>query len=715
MDEEDSQNNFKTQSFCFGQKKAIILSESISQDKNNNKKKQCLKNCSFKKIRKNTNYEGIKIIQTIGKRYLLTNNDIRCKFKYISLKKFQLKTKSINDYVSSFFETTFEKTFMRNFKALDFSKPDQGESNEFTLKFKSNSSAISRLQFDQDRIMQSTKFQQQEFQRGPSLLGQYQEPNIHQIIQQKIVDLNNQSSISSEIDQKSLLDYKKTKFENQNNHFINSHEGDFGQKNNLDQTQYQLIIQTMFNYLEQIKQNFEYKFSLTDNHIYQDQAKGNSIISSNLSVINKQMLNPYMQRDKDFESLLPPIQLKQDQKNKFKDYIIKIFNSFILRGRERRQSGSVSQQNTQVKEDLATQDSRSVHKKTLSKEGVRYSIDCSVSDYDNDEDDDDDDDYDNDEQDSNQKDSNEINQQGDQNNLLSFNKRKSFQINLERPEYQNQTQLNELDCNKQIAADRINNNQLSTVMSKAGQFKKTTINQSKFQSQNVESSQVKTEILIKQGSITNLKFKQSNDEQRSEKQQKMIENSRKNSISSPQQNINSQQSKYHNLKNSFMHLIIQIFTKEVLSCFELPISYLDYSTQILERMKNYSFKYRPVKGRYQYYSNIHYSTLFLKLNKNTLGEIQQCAHYIQYHKVFFNEDISSCQKESDFAVIKCNFYKILIGQIVLFALQNAEEILLNEINLKNNQNYLDSSRFNYINKVKKGIQKLQRAKHAIRF
>ncbi|KAL4502441.1 hypothetical protein ABPG72_012028 [Tetrahymena utriculariae] len=704
MDEEDYQNSFKTQGFSFGQNKAIILNENSSYQKDNNKKKQCIKNCSFKKKKKNANYEGIKIIQTIGKRYLQNSNEFRCKFKSISSNKLQLKTKAINDYVSRFFETTFEKTFLNSIKAQDFSTHDQRQSHEFTQKFKSKTSAISGQQIDQGIIMQCSKFELQECQTKPSLLGQYQQSNIHQIVQQQIVDINNQSSISYEIDEKSDFSNKRMKLGSQGSKFANSIEGHFVRRRNSDKTQYELVIQSMFDYLEQIKQNFECQLSITDNLINQGQAKSNSIFNSNVSIINKQMLNPQIY-DKGFESFLPSIQLKCDQQNKFKDYVIKIFNSFILRGRERRQCSSASQQ--QMREDIVMQNSKKTSKKSISQERYRKDIDS----YDSDSDDDDGEEEDN-EQYINEKDSSQINYFSDKNNQFYANKGQCFQTNFERP---NQVNLSQLECNIQPSADGINKNQSSATMSIATQPKNATISQTSFQLQNTESSLVITEILIKQGSIANQKYKQANEEPKSEKQQKMLQKSRKNSISSPQQNMNSQQSKYHNLKNSFMHLIIQVFTKEVLSCFELPSSYLDYSCEILERMKNYSFKYRPVKGRYQYYSNIHYSTLFLKLNKNTLGQIQQCAHYIQYHKVFFNEDISNCQKESDFALIKCNFYKILIGQIVLFTLQNAEDILLNEIDLKNNQNYLDSSRFNYISKVKKGIQKLQRAKHAIRF
>ncbi|EAR89499.2 hypothetical protein TTHERM_00158160 (macronuclear) [Tetrahymena thermophila SB210] len=691
MDVEGYQNKFKTQGYSIGQKKAIILNESVSYDKDNNKNKQQIKNCCFKRIRKNAKYEGIKIIQTIGKRYLLTSNEVRCKFRYISLKKFQLKTKSIDDYVSSFFETTFEKTFLKNFKTLNFSKHDQRESHEIAQTFKSNTSAFSKKQTDQDRITQCIKFEQQESQKKPSSLGQYQESNIHQMVQQQIVDLNYQSSISCEIEEQSYLSNTKTNLRSQASNLNNSDDGYFGKRKNSEETQYELVIQTMFNYLDQIKQNFKYQFSFTDNHINQDQAKANSLYNNKLGIIDEQILNPQMYLNKGFESFMPPIQLKQDKQNKFKDHIIKIFNSFILRGRERRQSSSTSQSNTQAREDLTALESEKIKQIQLLKEKIRKNIDSCASDNDEDQDDEDSEQY------INEKESCQVNNSDDKINQLSTNKRMRFQINFEKSYNQDQVNLDELHCNKQSAAGyQINKSYLSTAISNTVVPKNITDNESNFQFQNTENSQA-------------------NEEQKNESQQKLLEKIRKNSISSPQQNMSSQQSKYHNLKNSFMHLIIQIFTKEVLSCFELPISYLNYSSEVLERMKNYSFKYRPVKGRYQYYSNIHYSTLFLKLNKNTLTEIQQCAHYIQYHKVFFNEDLSNCQKESDFEVIKCNFYKIFIGQIVLFTLQNAEDILLNEIDIKNNQNYLDSSRFNYISKVKKGIQKLQRAKHAIRF
>lgn len=66
-----------------------------------------------------------------------------------------------------------------------------------------------------------------------------------------------------------------------------------------------------------------------------------------------------------------------------------------------------------------------------------------------------------------------------------------------------------------------------------------------------------------------------------------------------------------------MHLIIQVFSMDVLSCFDLDESLAKETVAVIERMKLHSFKYRPVKGRYQYYSNIHYSTLFLELNSQS--------------------------------------------------------------------------------------------------
>ncbi|KAL4470351.1 hypothetical protein ABPG74_011962 [Tetrahymena malaccensis] len=177
------------------------------------------------------------------------------------------------------------------------------------------------------------------------------------------------------------------------------------------------------------------------------------------------------------------------------------------------------------------------------------------------------------------------------------------------------------------------------------------------------------------------------------------------------------QSEYHNFKNSFMNIITQLICPQVLNCFDLNQYQKSSLTELITTVKENSVKFRPVKGKYQYYSNMHYTTLFLKCYESSFSEFKRNSKFLNFHSKIFKLDVLEFQNANFFEIIKINYLKSMIGQVVVYCLDIAE----NQIQqIKNNQGKISynrflKSRFIYISKVKKGIQKLLKGQKVKRF
>ncbi|KAL4440790.1 hypothetical protein ABPG74_013771 [Tetrahymena malaccensis] len=172
------------------------------------------------------------------------------------------------------------------------------------------------------------------------------------------------------------------------------------------------------------------------------------------------------------------------------------------------------------------------------------------------------------------------------------------------------------------------------------------------------------------------------------------------------------QSKFHNLKKSFMHALILLFQQDILNCLEIPENHGYFLQQVVNRMRTFSTKTRSDSGQYEYYSHTHYTALLLKLNEYSLPLITQNELDLQLHKAMYQEDLSK-STGTDFASIKCNYYKSLIFKIIEMS-----------INIIEKQNHLLSNiecekksvcRFDYILRVKSGIEKLSQGIQVTRF
>ncbi|EAR85082.2 hypothetical protein TTHERM_00530400 (macronuclear) [Tetrahymena thermophila SB210] len=172
------------------------------------------------------------------------------------------------------------------------------------------------------------------------------------------------------------------------------------------------------------------------------------------------------------------------------------------------------------------------------------------------------------------------------------------------------------------------------------------------------------------------------------------------------------QSKFHNLKKSFMHALILLFQQDILNCLEIPDNHGYFLQQVVNRMRMFSTKTRSDSGQYEYYSHTHYTALLLKLNEYSLPLITQNELDLQLHKAMYQEDLTQ-STGTDFASIKCNYYKSLIFKIIEMS-----------INIIENQNHLLSNiecekksvcRFDYILRVKSGIEKLSQGIQVTRF
>ncbi|EAR89491.1 hypothetical protein TTHERM_00158080 (macronuclear) [Tetrahymena thermophila SB210] len=132
------------------------------------------------------------------------------------------------------------------------------------------------------------------------------------------------------------------------------------------------------------------------------------------------------------------------------------------------------------------------------------------------------------------------------------------------------------------------------------------------------------------------------------------------------------QSEYHNFKNSLMKIIIQLVCPQILDCFDLSQYEKEQLIEIILR------------------------DLYLKVFKLDIQEL---------HNVNFTD------------IIKINRLKSIFGQIINECLNIAENQISgnskNKINISQNDQL--KSRYFYIGKVKKGIQKLLRGKKVIRF
>ncbi|KAL4490262.1 hypothetical protein ABPG72_004301 [Tetrahymena utriculariae] len=172
------------------------------------------------------------------------------------------------------------------------------------------------------------------------------------------------------------------------------------------------------------------------------------------------------------------------------------------------------------------------------------------------------------------------------------------------------------------------------------------------------------------------------------------------------------QSKFHNLKKSFMHALILLFQQDILNCLEIPENHGYFLQQVVNRMRMFSTKTRSDSGQYEYYSHTHYTALLLKLNEYSLPLVTQNELDLQLHKAMYQEDLTQ-STGTDFASIKCNYYKSLIFKIIEMS-----------INIIEQQNHLLSNiecekksvcRFDYILRVKSGIEKLSQGVQVTRF
>ncbi|KAL4502443.1 hypothetical protein ABPG72_012030 [Tetrahymena utriculariae] len=177
------------------------------------------------------------------------------------------------------------------------------------------------------------------------------------------------------------------------------------------------------------------------------------------------------------------------------------------------------------------------------------------------------------------------------------------------------------------------------------------------------------------------------------------------------------QSEYHNFKNSFMHIITQLACPQILDCFNISQYEKNSLVEIIARLKENSVKFRPVKGKYYYYSNIHYITLFFKYYETNFNELKRSSQIQDLHSKIFKLNAQESQNQSFTEILKINYLKSIFGQIIIQCLEIAESQISGNSNYKNNVSNDNNlkSRYFYISKVKKGIQKLLQGKKVKRF
>ncbi|EAR89490.2 hypothetical protein TTHERM_00158070 (macronuclear) [Tetrahymena thermophila SB210] len=153
------------------------------------------------------------------------------------------------------------------------------------------------------------------------------------------------------------------------------------------------------------------------------------------------------------------------------------------------------------------------------------------------------------------------------------------------------------------------------------------------------------------------------------------------------------QSEYHNFKNSLMNIITQLVCPKILDCFDLS----QYEKkQLIE--------------------------IILRVRQNSCNEIncyESKRNFINQdlHLKVFKLDVQEFQNANFIDIVKVNRLKSIFGQITIECLKIAEsqisEYLKNKINKSQNDEL--ESRYFYVGKVKKGIQKLLRGKKVKRF
>ncbi|EAR89494.2 hypothetical protein TTHERM_00158110 (macronuclear) [Tetrahymena thermophila SB210] len=176
------------------------------------------------------------------------------------------------------------------------------------------------------------------------------------------------------------------------------------------------------------------------------------------------------------------------------------------------------------------------------------------------------------------------------------------------------------------------------------------------------------------------------------------------------------QSEYHNFKNSLMNIITQLVCPKILDCFDLSQYEKKQLIEVILRVRENSVRFRPSKGKYYYYSNLHYNLLFLKYNDNCYESKRNFINQDLHLKVF-KLDVQEFQNANFIDIVKVNRLKSIFGQIIIECLKIAENQISGNSKNKINkiQNEELESRYFYIGKVKKGIQKLLRGKKVKRF
>ncbi|EAR89497.2 hypothetical protein TTHERM_00158140 (macronuclear) [Tetrahymena thermophila SB210] len=170
----------------------------------------------------------------------------------------------------------------------------------------------------------------------------------------------------------------------------------------------------------------------------------------------------------------------------------------------------------------------------------------------------------------------------------------------------------------------------------------------------------------------------------------------------------------HNFKNSFMRLVTQLICPNILDCFNLSEYQKNSLIEIIKRLKENSVKFRAQQIKYQHYTKIHYTALFLKHYETDFYKLNRNSKISAFECKIYQLDVSEFKNLTYSEILRCNNFKSLFGQIIIQCLQIAESQQQVKIKCKSNacDHDLQNNRYFYINKVKKGIQKLMIGKKA---
>ncbi|EAR83630.1 hypothetical protein TTHERM_00835300 (macronuclear) [Tetrahymena thermophila SB210] len=164
--------------------------------------------------------------------------------------------------------------------------------------------------------------------------------------------------------------------------------------------------------------------------------------------------------------------------------------------------------------------------------------------------------------------------------------------------------------------------------------------------------------------------------------------------------------KFHNLNKRIMRVLLSILNNPIILQLKVPQPIFKFFHTMSTKLVNSSKKLIKNTIVNDQYSHAHYNTMFLQISASNYQKLSQSQSDIELHKIIYDIDLSLPYSQNYFEIQKTNILKQYIYLILDRTLR---------LNDTSNDSQIQAIRSMYIDRVIKGMEKMNAGKIVQRF